>query len=845
MATAAHARPAVPEDSALIAELHALSAAKPKLVKSNVYAAPADEAVKVRSWKMDEFKYYDVPSPFPTLARGIFTVELPKEEGSEAQEYRIVARGYDKFFNIGEVPWTTWESLEEHTAAPYTLSLKSNGCIIFIAALTPTKLLVTSKHSVGSTPGEGISHAEAGEEWLRKYFERMGKTEEQLAARLWENNWTAIAELCDDSFEEHVLGYAPEVTGLHLHGLNSSTKAFHTLPQADVDAFAAEWGFIRTASLVLPTLAEVRSFTDSIGESGAWNGEPVEGFVVRTHVASTPGRAPYAPGATFFFKIKFDEPYMMYRDWREVTKTLLRLDEQARSGKGKGGTTGMSEKAVSRNKMKRAETQVYVRWVIGEIRREPGAFSEYGKNRGIIATRERFLAYLATEEGAALLEAAKAGNMPPPSADAAPSGPAVPFGKTIIVPVAIPGCGKTAVAVALAYIFGFGHTQSDDVRAKKPAPVFIKNVTGLLTKYDVVIADKNNHLRQHRAALRTATTGRTPAVRLLALNWALDALPPTEAHALCAQRIAARGANHQTLRATDADAVPVLWMFINKTEPLAEEEVDAVVEMRVGEGLEESVKRAVEGVCGVLGLPDPGEGKITEGVEKARGYAAPVQKEESTGGKGNAAKGNGKDAAAAADVADKKKKKKGPRYYALLPDVSLDALLAARVAEDPLYTHLVNEKRVAARPHVTLVHSKALAEPGAEGLWARCAALDAHGAGGGAAAAGGAGGAGGAVFRCALGSVLWDGRVMVVTVDDVSLEREGGAGGQAGAEFVSTLPADVRGRLHITVGTRDASIPAVEGKTLVEAWRAGKTAGIKELKLEGVSATARVAGLYS
>jgi tRNA ligase len=50
--------------------------------------------------------------------------------------------------------------------------------------------------------------------------------------------------------------------------------------------------------------------------------------------------------------------------------------------------------------------------------------------------------------------------------------------------------GKTAVSVALADIFGFGHTQSDDVTAKKPAPVFIKNVIELLETHDVVIADK-------------------------------------------------------------------------------------------------------------------------------------------------------------------------------------------------------------------------------------------------------------------------------------------------------------------------------------------------------------------
>jgi tRNA ligase len=46
------------------------------------------------------------------------------------------------------------------------------------------------------------------------------------------------------------------------------------------------------------------------------------------------------------------------------------------------------------------------------------------------------------------------------------------------------------VAVALASIFGFGHTQSDDVKAKKAAPIFVKNVVKLLKDHDVVIADK-------------------------------------------------------------------------------------------------------------------------------------------------------------------------------------------------------------------------------------------------------------------------------------------------------------------------------------------------------------------
>ena len=59
---------------------------------------------------MNEFKYYDIPSPYPTLARGLYTARLDDEEqvgGEEEDRYVVVARGYDKFFNIGEVPWTT------------------------------------------------------------------------------------------------------------------------------------------------------------------------------------------------------------------------------------------------------------------------------------------------------------------------------------------------------------------------------------------------------------------------------------------------------------------------------------------------------------------------------------------------------------------------------------------------------------------------------------------------------------------------------------------------------------------------------------------------------------------
>ncbi|KAG7449651.1 uncharacterized protein BT62DRAFT_985206 [Guyanagaster necrorhizus] len=781
------------QDSQLISDLASLAKKKPKLVKSTLYNAPADPTIKVCSWKMNEYKYYDVPSPFPSLVRGIFSVDLPENS------HRIVARGYDKFFNIGEVPWTTWDALEKHTSAPYLLSLKSNGCIIFIAALTPSKLLITSKHSIGKVGNAEKSHAEVGEVWLRKYLAQKGRTEADLAKTLWDSNWTAVAELCDDSFEEHVLPYSSELTGLHLHGINESTKRFKTMPQDVVDTFANEWGFIKTLSTTLNTIEAVRTFTDSVSRAGHWEGQAVEGFVVRTHIRELPtsdrprSAPPYATGSTFFFKVKFDEPYMMYRDWREVTKMLL------------GQKSEPSEKSLPISKMKRPETKQYVRWVINEIKRDRKQFAQFGKGKGIIATRERFFAWMELNKHKSEVQTSR------------PASPATKeFGKTVIVPVAIPGCGKTTVAVALAHIFGFGHTQSDDVRVKKAAPVFLKNVTSLLGKYDVVIADKNNHLLQHRDGLREALSCFSPPARLVALNWswALSLKPPSTIHRICGDRVLLRGDKHQSLHGDSQTKAheEVIWQFINKTQELAESEVDACINMELEDTMEQAVARAVEGCVKALGLEQPSQEKIDEGLQVALGYEPKSTK---SGTK---------------KAENKKPPKTSPiRYFGLVTEVSLPEVLESKLSNDTFWTQLKASGRVIKRPHVTIVHQKAL--PGETALWERCMALHQLGMP--------------PTFELKLGSTVWNDRIMAISVDDLKLVDEGD-GGQKGTEFLEQVAENIKSRLHITVGTRDDKVPPVEAKDLVQEWRtAAPAAEVKSVVLEGVVVRGRIKGLIT
>ncbi|KJA13185.1 hypothetical protein HYPSUDRAFT_1080575 [Hypholoma sublateritium FD-334 SS-4] len=484
---------------------------------------------------------------------------------------------------------------------------------------------------------------------------------------------------------------------------------------------------------------------------------------MRMRVAQPSARSPYAPGSSFFFKVKFDEPYMMYRDWRKATKMLL-------------NKKGAGPDALPRGKMKRPETQLYVKWVVQEIKRNPKAFAHYNKNKGIIARRERYLEYLKSDKGGQELqeaekEAAKAGGK---------------FGKTIIVPVAVPGCGKTAVSVAVAHIFGFGHTQSDDVKAKRPAPIFIQNVMDLLEKHDVVIADKNNHLKQHRQALHTATANNDPPLCLLALNWATDDITPAEFHRICSARIAVRGPNHQSLHVDAADPRAhegVVWQFVHMSEALSAEEVGAVVDMDVAEDLAASVRRAVRACVEVIKLPPPSEEKIAEALAAIEAYAPATT--------------------AGLAKAMAKKKPQSARFYALVPQsTDIRALLDTRLAQ-PDVPCAMGAKRCTPAPHITIVHRNSLATERA--LWDRCRAI--------------AGLAAPPVFAARFTHVLCTKDVMALVVDGLAETAPAGDGGQAGAEFVAQLAHAVRAPLHVTVGTRAEVVKAVEAKALVECWR--------------------------
>ncbi|GAA5812044.1 hypothetical protein MFLAVUS_005493 [Mucor flavus] len=315
------------------------------------------------SWTVRESVYKKKCDTFPTMARGLFTKETKGE-------YDIMVRGYDKFFNVLETNATQWPSIESDTVGPYEVTAKENGCIIFVAALSKEKVIVTSKHSIPAEKTDNSVHGGVGYNWVLKHLDSVGKVEADLAGWLFEKKITLVSELCDDEFEQHILPYTDKERGLYLHGINYHTAELHTLPSSTVQKTAAVFGFHITEFKVFDTIKQVKQFSDEMQQTGLYDGREVEGAVVRCKRNEK----------DFFFKVK-NEQYLVYREYREVTKALLKVDEE--------GNVSLKETNEG-IRMTYEKTPYYIDWLRKRAISKPEWFREFKSNKGIIHVRQEF-----------------------------------------------------------------------------------------------------------------------------------------------------------------------------------------------------------------------------------------------------------------------------------------------------------------------------------------------------------------------------------------------------------------------------------------------------------------------
>ena len=258
-------------------------------------------------------------------------------------------------------------------------------------------------------------------------------------------------------------------------------------------------------------LLDVKDFVSAFQKLGTYNDKPIEGFVVRCK-CKTPARSDTL--ADFFFKIKFD-PYSLFRQWRNINEYIV-------SGEW--------------NLLKQDDilSRKYIMWAIKKRSMMPELFERCkNEKKGVIELRNLFL----TEEngierlvGPHVVALAKYGNGPEYKTESSRK-PVVNYllsndvaKKTLLIPVATVGAGKSTLARALKTLFPskIGHIQNDHIAGKKTAPIFTSKVLEAFDTYDIVFADRNNHLDQHREQLSVAFKTIYPKGNIIVLDWGVE-----------------------------------------------------------------------------------------------------------------------------------------------------------------------------------------------------------------------------------------------------------------------------------------------------------------------------------
>lgn len=660
---------------------------KPVRCRKTTYEVPGSDIV-VDSWRLNDWDYKR--PDLPTYARGLFTTV--RKDG----KHEIAVRGYDKFFNVDEVNDTKWRNIENFTKGPYELSVKENGCIIFMSGLEDGTLLVCSKHSTGPREDVPVSHAQAGERWIEKHLASVGKTKRDLAAELRRMNATAVGELCDDSFEEHVLAYDENAAGIYLHGINFNVPEFVTLSCGEVHEFADKWGFKKAAYVTFNDVPSVKEFLDKCAETGSWNGRDTEGFVVRCKKGK-----PETGYRDWFFKYKFDEPYLMYRQWRECTKAII---------------AGKIPKIKKHVKI----TQEYLEYAKRQLAKDPELGKRYNQNHGIIAMRDGFLRERGLK-GAQIIAMEAQGEL---------DGLHDVTQGVILVPVASIGCGKTTLALALVKLFGWGHIQNDNLpKQKNKAKKFAEDVIQAARSAPVVIADRNNHQRRERKQIMDDVSLGVADARYVALHYVHE--PKTELlddiRAVTRERVLNRGDNHQTIRAASKDTEEIIGImegFLHRFEAVdTDRDPDAnfheVIDLEVGASSRENLEKVVKQLHRVFpkivrNIPSAEE--MDRAIESAM-HEYKVQEDLSWGSGSQKSKKNKQQNAnneqeKAAKKTDPNTLVKKIEYVGIsLPSSPINELLQSLFAPGKtsperakLYNHLVHSRRIQPTFHVTLIH---------------------------------------------------------------------------------------------------------------------------------------------
>lgn len=219
----------------------------------------------ISSFNFTNKAFYDkVWDEQTTKARGLYL---------DTMKGKVVARAYDKFFNINERPETKFDMLQHKLKFPVTAYVKENGFLGIVGYNEYTdELFITTK----STPDGEFA------QWFKELLiEKYGlNTLEDIKDYIREHNVSFVFECVDMKHDPHIIDYLENE--LYLLDIVSNEMDFKKYEYEDMCHVACNFGLKHKEQAI--KIANWQEFYDwyydILEEDYEYNGRKIEGFVI-------------------------------------------------------------------------------------------------------------------------------------------------------------------------------------------------------------------------------------------------------------------------------------------------------------------------------------------------------------------------------------------------------------------------------------------------------------------------------------------------------------------------------------------------------------------------------------
>lgn len=205
---------------------------------------------------------------------------------------KVIARSYNKFFNIEERPETEWRNLQQNLQFPVQVYLKENGFLGIVSYNPKTNDLFIASKSTNQGDYAGY--------FKELLLKELGDNVDKFKTFLKKMDSSAIFEVIDIVNDPHIIKYSESGVFLLDVVKNDFTNTF--MEYDTLQLFAKEFNF--ETKVLFKTCENFESLKELIDYyDNSMNGVAIEGFVVKDSKG---------------FMFKYKTPY--YKFWKEVRK---------------------------------------------------------------------------------------------------------------------------------------------------------------------------------------------------------------------------------------------------------------------------------------------------------------------------------------------------------------------------------------------------------------------------------------------------------------------------------------------------------------------------------------------